>query len=261
MHKKMSAAVLAASVMIMSLGVQAKDITEIRWGTDPSNAPFEFKNSDGKLVGFDIDLGEAICADLKAKCIWVENDFDGMIPALKAKKFDAINSSMSATEKRLKEIDFSNRVTRVPGRLVAKASSNLKPTLESLKGKRIGVQQGSTHETYAKEKWAAAGVEVVSYAKNDMVYADLQAGRIDAGFMDSIEASRGFLKKPIGQGFSFAGPAVQDEKIFGKGTGFGLRKEDVDLKNALNKALADLKANGTFKKIMAKHFELDVSGD
>ena len=79
--------------------------------------------------------------------------------------------------------------------------------------------------------------------------------------MDSIEASGGFLKKPIGQGFSFAGAAVQDEKIFGKGTGFGLRKEDVELKNALNKALADLKADGTFKKIMARHFEFDVSGE
>lgn len=198
MQKKMSAAVLAASVMMMSLGVQAKDISEIRWGIDPSNAPFEIKNTEGKLLGFDIDLGEAICAYLKARCTWVENDFDGMIPALKAKKFDAVNSSMSATEKRLKEIDFSSRVTRVPGRLVARASSNLKPAPEALKGKRVGVQQGSTHETYAKEKWAVAGVDVVSYAKNDMVYADLQAGRIDAGFMDSIEASGAFLKKPIG---------------------------------------------------------------
>lgn len=261
MQKKMSAVLLAASAMMMSLGAQAKDITEIRWGTDPGNAPFESKNKDGKLVGFDIDLGDAICAHLKAKCTWVENDFDGMIPALKAKKFDVINASMSATEKRLKEIDFSNRVTRVPSRMIAKAGRNLLPTAASLKGKRVGVQQGTTHETYAKEKWAVAGVEVVSYAKNDMIYADLQAGRIDAGLMDSVVASDEFLKKPIGLGFSFAGTAIQDEKIFGKGEGFGVRKQDVDLKNALNKALSDLKANGTYKKLMAKYFEFDISGD
>src|SRR5438105_3999898 len=90
MQNKMSAVVLAASAMMMSLGVQARDITEIRWGTDPGNAPFEFKNADGKLAGFDIDLGQAICAHLKARCTWVENDFDGMIPALKAKKLDGL---------------------------------------------------------------------------------------------------------------------------------------------------------------------------
>ncbi|WP_317202439.1 ABC transporter substrate-binding protein [Janthinobacterium sp.] len=261
MHKKIGAAVVAAGAMMLALGAQAKDLGEIRWGTDPSNAPFESKGKSGKLQGFDIELGEAICVQLKARCTWVENDFDGMIPALKAKKFDAINSSMSATDKRLKEIDFSSRVTRVPGRMIARVGANLTPTPEGLKGKRVGVQQGTTHETYVKEKWAAAGVEVVSYIRNDMVYADLQAGRIDAGVLDSVAANEEFLKQPIGQGFAFAGPAIQDEKIFGKGTGFGVRRDNVDLKNALNKALAELKANGTFKKIMARHFELDVSGD
>ncbi|NEX59557.1 ABC transporter substrate-binding protein [Noviherbaspirillum galbum] len=239
----------------------ARDITEIRFGTDPGNAPFEFKTKDGKLAGFDIELGDAICAHLKAKCTWVENDFDGMIPALKAKKFDAINASMSITEKRLKEIDFSNRVTLSPPRMIAKAGANLLPTAESLKGKRIGVQQGTTHETFAKEKLARNGVDVVSYAKNDQIYADLQAGRLDAGLMDAVEATEGFLKKPAGKGFAYAGPVLKDEKIFGTGTGFGVRKGDAELKEALNKALADLKANGTYKKIMTKYFDTDVSGD
>lgn len=261
MGNKMISMLLAAGVLAVSMSAQAKEITEIRFGTDPGNAPFEYKNKDGKLTGFDIELGDAICAHLKAKCTWIENDFDGMIPALKAKKFDVINASMSVTEKRLKEIDFSNRVTRVPSRMIAKASANLKPTAESLKGKRVGVQQGTTHETYAKTKWAPAGVEVVSYAKNDQIYADLQSGRLDAGVMDSVESSEGFLKKPMGQGFAFAGPALVDEKIFGNGTGLGVRKEDAELKNTLNKALAELKANGTYKKIMSKYFEFDVSGD
>ena len=79
--------------------------------------------------------------------------------------------------------------------------------------------------------------------------------------MDSVESSEGFLKKPMGQGFAFAGPALVDEKIFGNGTGLGVRKEDAELKNTLNKALAELKANGTYKKIMSKYFEFDVSGD
>ncbi|TFW09895.1 ABC transporter substrate-binding protein [Oxalobacteraceae bacterium OM1] len=258
MHK---AFLCAAAIAVFSLQAGAREITEIRFGTDPGNAPFEFKNKDGKLAGFDIDLGEAVCAQLKAKCTWVENDFDGMIPALKAKKFDVINASMSITEKRLKEIDFSNRVTLSPARMIARAGANLQPTPESLKGKRIGVQQGTTHETFGKEKLARNGVDVVTYAKNDQIYADLQSGRLDAGLMDAVEAEEGFLKKPAGKGFAFAGPVLKDEKIFGSGTGFGVRKGDTDLKNALNKALAELKANGTYKKIMTKWFTSDVSGD
>ena len=239
----------------------SKEIKEIRWGTDPGAAPFEFKDKDGKLTGFDIDLGNAICAHLKVKCSWVESDFDGLIPALKAKKFDVINASMSVTEKRQKEIDFSNRITRVPSRMIAKESAKLQATAESLRGKRVGVQQASTHESYAKQKWAAAGVEIVSYAKNDQIYADLQAGRLDAGVMDSVEASLGFLKTANGKGFNYAGSPLIDAKIFGNGTGFGLRREDAELKAMLNGALADLKANGTYRKIMGKYFEFDVSGD
>jgi lysine-arginine-ornithine-binding protein len=261
--------VVAAVIFSMPLtffipNVNAKETTEarteLRWGTDPGAAPFEFKDKEGKLTGFDIDLGNAICSHLKLKCTWVENDFDGLIPALKAKKFDIINASMSITEKRLKEINFSNRVTRVPSRLIAKTTAKLLPTVEALRGKRVGVQQGSTHESYAKQTWAKAGVEVVSYSRNDQIYADLQAGRLDAGLMDSVESSLGFLKTPAGKGFGYAGEAVKDDKIFGNGTGFGLRKSDVELQKLLNVALADLKTNGTYGKIMAKYFDIDVSG-
>jgi lysine/arginine/ornithine transport system substrate-binding protein len=260
---KLHQSLLCASALLAALvsPAEAREIKEIRFGTDPGNAPFEFKTREGKLAGFDIDLGEAVCARLKAKCTWIENDFDGMIPALKAKKFDVINASMSITEKRMKEIDFSNRVSLSPARMIARASANLQPTAESLKGKRIGVQQGTTHETFAKEKLGRQGVDVVSYAKNDQIYADLQSGRLDAGLMDAVEASEGFLKKPAGKGFAFAGPVLKDEKIFGTGTGFGVRKGDTELKDALNKALAEVKADGTYKKIMTKYFETDVSGD
>lgn len=264
---RISTKLLATSLLgtILAGGVlsaaHAKEIKELRFGTDPGAAPFEYKDKDGKLTGFDIELGNAICTHLKIKCTWVESDFDGLIPALKAKKFDVINASMSITEKRQREIDFSDRVTRVPSRMIAKESAKLQPTPESLRGKRVGVQQGSTHETYAKQKWAANGVEIVSYAKNDQIYADLQSGRLDAGLMDAVESSIGFLKTPAGKGYAYAGLPLVDAKIFGNGTGFGLRKEDGDLKALLNRALAELKANGTYKRIMNKYFEFDVSGD
>jgi lysine-arginine-ornithine-binding protein len=260
--KLLFAALLGAASLSLSLPLSAaSSAPPLRWGTDPGAAPFEFKDKDGKLAGFDIELGNAICEHLKRSCLWVENDFDGLIPALKAKKFDIINASMSVTEKRQKEISFSQRVTRVPSRLIAKTTFNLIPDPAILRGKRVGVQQGSTHESYAKQKWAKAGVEVVSYAKNDQIYADLQAGRLDAGLMDAVEANLGFLKTTRGKGFDYAGPALRDEKIFGLGTGFGVRKEDVELQKQLNGALAELKANGVYGRLMRKHFDIDVSGE
>ena len=258
---KKALAAMSLALIATSIGASAKEWKEIRFGVEPGYPPFEMKTSDGKLTGFDVEIGNALCAKLKAKCTWVENTFDGMIPALKAKKFDGILSSMSITEKRMQEIDFTNKIYNTPARMVAKAGSPLKPTPEALKGKRVGVQQGTTHETYAKTMWAPKGVDVVSYQSQDLVYADLKSGRLDASLQDSVEVSESFLKKPEGKGFAFAGPTIKDDKIFGVGAGVGVRKEDGDLKKALNGALASIKKDGTYKKIMKKYFDYDISGN
>lgn len=140
---------LAATSLTAVTAAQAKDYSTIRFGVDASYPPFESKGSDGKLVGFDVDLGNEICARLKAKCVWVENDFDGMIPALKAKKFDGVLLSMSMTPQHAEQIAFSSKLFNTPTRLVAKKGSNILPTAESLKGKNVGVEQGTIQETYA----------------------------------------------------------------------------------------------------------------
>ena len=183
-----------------------------------------------------------------------------MIPALKAKKFDGILSSLSMTEQRMKEIAFTDKVYNSPTQMIAKAGSPLLPTAESLKGKRVGVQQGTMQETYAKALWAPKGVDVVSYQSQELVYPDLMSGRLDAGFQDTVAASEGFLKKPEGKGFAFAGPEVFDAKLLGTGTGIGMRKEDKDLKALLDKALAEIIKDGTFKKLAAKYFDFDIYG-
>jgi lysine-arginine-ornithine-binding protein len=230
----------------------------IRFGVEAQFPPFESKTSAGKLVGFDIELGDAICAQMKAKCQWVENSFDGMIPALKAKKFDAILSSMSINEERMKQIDFSDKLYNTPIGLIVGKKSGIKPQLQVLKGKRVGVLQGSIFETYAKQKWAPNGVTVVSYQSTDLVYADLVAGRLDAALDDAVAADAGLLKKPDGKGFMLASPTVHDDKIFGPGTGIGLRKEDTALRQKINHAIAAILKNGTYKTIEKKYFAFDV---
>jgi lysine-arginine-ornithine-binding protein len=258
MRKVITAVSLA--LMATSFGAFAKDWKEVRFGVDASYAPFESKAPNGQLVGFDIDLGNEICARMKAKCVWVENDFDGMIPALKAKKFDGVLSSMSINEARLKEINFSAKLFNTPTRMVAKSGSGLQPTAASLKGKRVGVEQGTIQEAYAKAHWAPGGVEVVPYQNQSLVLADLASGRLDASLQDAIQADEGFLKKPEGKGFAFAGGNLNDPKTLGTGAGIGLRKEDTDLKAAIDKAIASILKDGTYKKIEKKYFTFDVYG-
>lgn len=159
---------------------------EIRLAVDPTYPPLEYKLPDGTLAGFGIDITNALCAELHARCVWVESSFDGMIPGLLARKFDVIASSMTITPKRQQQIAFTNRISNAPARLVARKGSPLLPTADALKGKRVGVEQGSAQADYAIANWQRAGVQIVSYPNQDQVYADLVTGRLDAADRKSV---------------------------------------------------------------------------
>jgi lysine-arginine-ornithine-binding protein len=251
---------LFVAILAIAASASAKDWSTVRFGVDASYPPFESKGANGQLVGFDIDLGNEICKRMNAKCVWVQSEFDGMIPALKAKKFDGVLSSMSMTPQREEQIAFSDKLFNTPTRLVAKKGSNVMPTVDTLKGKSVGVEQGTIQETYAKTYWEPKGVKVVPYADQDQVYADLVSGRLDAALQDAVQADLGFLKTPRGAGFDFAGAAIDDPKTLGNGAGIGLRKEDTDLKAKIDKAIGDMIKDGTYKKIEAKYFTFDVYG-
>lgn len=254
--------VLALSLLLAFAGTVGAAVPKtLRIGNDPTYPPFESKNAQGQLVGFDIDLANEICKRIEAQCTYVESDFDALIPSLKAKKIDFIISSLSITEKRQQEIAFSEKLYAANARLVAPKGAKLEPTPESLRGKNIGLLQGTTQETYANQYWRPKGVTVTPYANQDLVYQDLNAGRIDAAFQDEVQASEGFLKQPVGKDYAFAGPAVKDDKIFGVGTGIGLRKEDSELKAAIDKAFAEIRKDGTYDKIAKKYFDFNVYGD
>lgn len=234
--------------------------TEMRYGVEAEYPPFESRNSSGELEGFDIELGNAICKAASLKCSWVETSFDALIPGLMAKKFDAINSAMNITEQRRKSIDFTQPIYRIPSQLVGKAGSGVDATPEGLKGKTIGVLQGSIQETYAKEHWEKQGVTVVSYKDQNMAWADLLNGRIDASLVMSAAGQAGFLSKPQGKGFGFIGKPVSDDTILGSGIGFGLRKDDAQTKKQLDAAIEKVKADGTVATLAKKYFPgIDVS--
>lgn len=167
----------------------------LRIGIEAAYPPFAFKTPDGKISGFDYDIGNALCAEMKVKCEWVEQEFDGLIPSLKVRKVDAVLSSMSITEDRLKSVDFSKKYYHTPGKLAMKAGSEIKDPLVDLKGKKVGVQRASTYDRFASDQFEAAGIEVVRYASQNEAFLDLASGRLDATLADIINIDEG-LSKP-----------------------------------------------------------------
>lgn len=227
-----------------------------------STRPTRRSNTSSRTAAWQASASRSAkpCAELRARCEWVESNWDGIIPALLSRKIDAIVSSMTITPKRAQHIAFTDRVSNAPSRLVVRRGSALLPDAESLRGKRVGVGQGSNQEAYAKAEWAAKGVRVVSYQNQDQVYADLVMGRLDASLQGAVQASYGFLDKPVGKDFELAGAVLDDPRYFGVGDGIGLRKEDVALREDLNKALATIRANGTYARINARYFDFDLYG-
>ncbi|MBC7665030.1 MAG: ABC transporter substrate-binding protein [Caulobacter sp.] len=251
----MLALLLAAAA---SAHAQAPDWKKVRIAVEGAYPPFSEIGPDGQIKGFDIDIANALCADMKAQCTLVQQEFDGMIPALNARKFDAVIASMSITEERKRSVAFSDKYYATPARLVGRKGSNLVPTAAGMKGKRVGVQRSTTHDRFATDTFKDS--EIVRYTGQDQVFLDLQSGRIDAVMADSVAVDSGFLKRPAGKDFAFFGPAFTDDRYFGTGAGIAMRKGDAALKAKFDQAIKDIRANGTYQKIQAKYFDFDVYG-
>lgn len=233
---------------------------QLKLGIEAAYPPFAAKTADNQIVGFDYDIGQALCAEMKVQCVWKENEFDGLIPALKVKKVDAIISSMSITPERMKSVDFSDRYYRIPARLVVRKSSGISDIPAQLKGLRIGVQRATNFERYVTDKFVPAGAQIVSYGSQNEVFLDLLGGRIDATMASSVAIDEGLLKKPEGKDYAFVGPAFTEEQYFGTGIGVAVRKGD-PLQARFNQALATLRANGTYDRIQKKYFDFDIYGE
>lgn len=249
---------LAAGLGATAAQAQAPDWKKIRIGVEGAYPPFSEVGPDGKLKGFDIDIAMALCAEMKAECTLVAQEWDGIIPALQSRKFDAIIASMAITEERLKVVNFTNKYYNTPSRLVAKAGAKLDASAAGLKGKRIGVQRSTIQDRFATATFTQS--EIVRYAKADEVYLDLAAGRVDVVLSDTVAVDGGFLKKPQGKGFAFFGPDYDDPKFFGAGSGIAVRKADAALQARFNAAIPAIRANGVYKKINDKYFDFDVYG-
>jgi arginine/ornithine transport system substrate-binding protein len=254
MKKLLVAAAIGA--LCATAFAQGKDL---KVAIDPTYEPFTFKTADGKPTGFDVDIANALCEQIKRKCVFIEQAWDGMIPGLLAKKYDVIISSMSITEERLKQVDFTDKYYNTPSKIVLKKDIKF-AGIPSIKGKKIGVLKASTQEKYALGELKTKGVEVVSYDAQDQVYLDIKAGRLDGTVADTQEVLGGFLSKPGGEGYQFVGDDLYIPKYFGVGAGIALHKGLPALKSELSAAIKAIRANGKYKAINDKYFKFDVYG-
>ena len=237
------------------------DDKPLRIGIEAAYPPFAMKTPEGAITGFDYDIGNALCEEMKVKCQWIEQEFDGLIPALKVRKFDAVLSSMSITEERKKSVDFTGKYYHTPAKLAMKAGTELKDPLVDLKGKKVGVQRASIYDRYATEVFAPAGVEVVRYSSQNEIFLDLASGRLDATLADVVNIDDGFLKTDAGKGFALVGPDYTEEKYFGNGVGIAVRKGDKALADKISAAILAIRANGKYKEVQDKYFQFNVYGE
>lgn len=249
---------LALSLMASSLFAADKPL---RLGIEAAYPPFAFKQADGSIAGFDVDIGVALCAEMKVECQWVEQEFDGLIPSLKVKKVDAVLSSLTITDERRKSVDFTGKYYYSPARLTMKKGTVVSDDFSSLSGKRIAVQRATTTDRFASEVLAPKGVEVVRYSSQNEIFLDLTAGRLDATLADVVNIDDGFLKTDAGKGFALVGPDYTDEKYFGNGAGIAVRKGDKALADKISAAILAIRANGKYKEVQDKYFQFNVYGE
>ncbi len=245
--------IIAVSCMLAFAAgsVHAKDWKEVRIAVDVPYEPFEFKASDGSLTGFEIDLGNAVCAEIGAKCEWIIQAWDGIIPGLLARKYDAIMSSMSITEERAQKVLFSEGYYNTPSAWFGKKGTNLDvATKAGLTGKKIGVQRGTVQDNYTTDNFGDVA-DIKRYTTADDLVLDLTGGRLDVVFLDFPVGEQTILKDSA---FEMVGDNIQ----VGGGIGVAFRKRDKELANKFNKALKKLKDNGTYDTIMKKYFSYNI---
>lgn len=266
----------AAATLLVTAGAEAQG-RKVKIATEGAYAPWNFTNPQGKLEGFEIDLGAELCKRAKLDCEFVAQDWEGIIPSLTAKKYDAIMAGMNITPKRMETIAFTQSYAGGPhGFLTLKSSPlaalpkgefNLTKDLAGaekaidglkaqLKGKVLGVQGSTTNSAFA-ERYFKDVAEIREYKTTEQHDLDLAAGRIDAAVV-AHTAATATMDGPSGKDMTIAGPAFRGGML-GLGVAVGLRKDDADLKKAFDDAITAAIADGTIKALTIKWFKVDLT--
>lgn len=252
-HRRQALAIVMASLIAAIASTPAFAQEKLKISTEGTYPPWSFQDSKGHLMGWDIDIANALCAKMKVKCEIVAQEWDGIIPALLAKKHDAIIAGMTMTPARAERVAFTDKYKDVISTFVAKKGTITDTSVNGMKGKKIGVQRGSAQQQWLEQQGYDKVADVKLYEKTTDSEMDLVSGRIDAIIANKTTMFVGFLKKPEAKDMEFVGPSLQGG-IFGDGAGIAVRKEDNALRERFNKAIAAIRADGTYDAISKKYF-------
>ena len=233
----------------------ARDASELRIASEGARPPFNYIDANNELAGFEIDLGREICARLKVKCTFVQQDWDGMIQGLVSDHYDAIMAAMEINDERRAQIDFSKPYVRMPQSFAAARKRKILDE-SALKGRIIGVEQNTPQQAWLEENYKDA--QITPFASLEEAMLELANGRIDALLGDKLAIDDFLKNRKEAACCKFLADAPRDPALLGEGIGIGLRKEDGDLKATLDTAIADIVADGTFAKIRSKYFDFEV---
>ncbi|MCQ4348219.1 ABC transporter substrate-binding protein [Pseudomonas stutzeri] len=243
---------LLAMAAALVLATPALAADKLRIGTEGAYPPFNQIDASGNVVGFDVEIAKALCAKMQAECEIVTSDWDGIIPALNARKFDFIAASMSITDERKQAVDFTDAYYTNKLQFIAPKDVEFKTDEASLKGKVIGAQRATIAGTWLEDNLGGV-VRVNLYDTQENAYLDLAAGRVDGVLADKL-VNWEWLKSNAGKDFEFKGePVYDDDKI-----GMAVRKGDDALRERLNAALKAIVEDGTYQRINDKYFPFSI---
>ncbi len=242
---------LLSVLLLATAATQTFAAEQIKFVTEATYPPFEMMDEKNEFQGFDIDIARAICSELKVECSFANQSFDSLIPSLRFRRYDAAIAAMDVTPARQKQVDFSHIYYENAAVMVA--AKGKYQTIDDLSGKAVGVQNGTSHQAYMTDKYAAKKVVILNFPSYQKAFLDLKNGRIHGVFADTAVAHDWLTKHAEGQ-YETVGQAVTDSEYFGSGFAIAVRKGNTELLTKINKGLELIKANGTYDEIYAKYF-------
>jgi lysine-arginine-ornithine-binding protein len=249
---------IVAAVLALLAAAGPVHADKIRIGTEGGYPPFNFVDAAGRLMGFDIDIAEALCARMKAECQFVTQDFEGLVPGLVAGKYDAVIASLWITDERKQKVDFTRKYYQAPARFAMRkgegAGGDISP--EALKGKRLSAQSSTVYANFLEDLYKGSTIKL--FEEQEEANASLASGTVDAVLGDGPALWRWMAKDPQGQCCEFVGPPLKDPKWFGEGVAIAVAKGDTALKERFDKAIDSIVADGTYKVINDKYFPFSI---
>lgn len=236
-----------AALLLAGMAFSASAAETIRFASSATYPPFESLDENNQFVGFDIDLVKALCAEMKVECTFTNQAFDSLIASLKMRRYDAVVSGMDITEARSKQVLFSDPYYANSAILISQKGKF--SNVEELNGKRVGMENGTTHQRYLQDNYKK--VMAVPYDSYQNALIDLKNGRLDAVFGDTAVVNQWLKENPE---LATVGEHITDAKYFGAGLGIAVNLNNKALQERINNALAALKENGTYGKINDKWF-------